>query len=114
MSKKVIEWAAREKKRTVNAGVGRNFLKTITEPLTNSDSALKKQATVPHGAGLIDEMLKLKDGDRVDTSAIKASIPKATLRKVFVQLNPKTSGPDARVCRIIDTAPGMTRSDLEV
>lgn len=44
----------------VNAAVGKNFFKTVTEPLTNSDSILKKQVGVPHAAGLIDELLKLK------------------------------------------------------
>ena len=52
--RKVIEWAAREKRRSVNQAVGRNFLKTTTEPLTNSDSALKNMAGVSHAAGLVD------------------------------------------------------------
>jgi hypothetical protein len=77
MSKKVIKVAAREKRRMVNAAVGKNFLKTVTEPLTNSDSILKKRDGVPHSAGLVDELLKLKRDQRIDTSELKKLVPKA-------------------------------------
>jgi hypothetical protein len=76
MSKKVIKVAAREKRRMVNAAVGKNFLKTVTEPLTNSDSILKKRDGVPHSAGLVDELLKLKRDQRIDTSELKKLVPK--------------------------------------
>jgi hypothetical protein len=113
MSKKVrqvIHVAAREKRRVVTQAVGANFLKTITEPFTNSDSALKKMAQVPHSAGLVDRVLQLNVGDRVDTSSLKLSIPKSPIRRIKLELT--TVGRDSRMCRVIDAGPGMTASEL--
>src|SRR5207249_10849860 len=101
MGKKVIKVAAREKRRMVNAAVGKNFLKTVTEPLTNSDSILKKQAGLPHAAGLVDELLELRRDQRVDTSDLKAGIPKQSKRQIVVEVT--TAGSNARLCRVIDT-----------
>ena len=113
MSKQKIEWAAREKRRAVNAAVGRNFLKTITEPVTNSDSALKKHAGVPHAAGLVNELMKLKPGQLLATDEIKKAIPKAARRKILVQLSTsRVMGRDSRLCRVVDTGPGMTFEEL--
>lgn len=111
MSRTVIAWAAREKRRAVNAAVGRNFLKTITEPVTNSDSALKKQAGVPHGAGLVPHVLKLKANDRLNTVQLKGRIPKTQARRILVQLF--TSGQNARLFRVIEVGPGMSRAELD-
>src|SRR5437899_4876750 len=111
MAKKVIKVAAREKRRMVNAAVGKNFFKTVTEPLTNSDSILKKQVGVPHAAGLIDELLKLKRDQRVDTSDLKAGIPKQKKRQIIVEIT--TAGANARMCRVVDAGLGMTETELE-
>lgn len=111
MSRNIIPWASREKRRAVNAAVGGNFLKTITEPVTNSDSALKKQAAVPHGAGLVPQILKLKVNDRLNTPELRQRIPKGQVRKIRVQLF--TSGPNARLCKVIDAGPGMSLAELE-
>jgi hypothetical protein len=45
---KIIQWAAREKRRAVNEAVGRDFFKTLTEPLTNADSIERKNLAVLH------------------------------------------------------------------
>ena len=111
MSKKVIKVAAREKRRMVNAAVGKNFFKTATEPVTNSDSILKKQARVPHAAGLIDQLLKLKRDQRVDTSELKARIEKQQKREIMFEIT--TAGATSRTCRVIDTGLGMTEAELE-
>ncbi len=111
MAKKVIKWAPREKRRMVNAAVGKNFLKTVTEPLTNSDSILKKQAGLPHAAGLVDELLKLKRDQRVDTSELKTAISKRQKRQIVLEIT--TAGSKARLCRVIDTGSGMTAAELE-
>ena len=111
MPKKSIKWAVREKKRSVTAGVGKSFLKTITEPVTNADSILKKKARVPHAAGLIDGMLALKVGDRVDSAKLKAGIAKAPPRTITVEIT--TVGVNARRCRVIDNALGMSLMELE-
>jgi len=108
---KVISWASREKRRAVNAAVGRNFVKTITEPLTNSDSILKKQSGVAHAAGLVDEILGLKPTERLNTSDLKKRLPKASLRKIRIEI--ATAGDDARLCKVVDAGSGMTRAELE-
>ena len=112
MGKKVIKVAAREKRRMVNAAVGKNFLKTVTEPLTNSDSILKKRDGVPHAAGLVEELLKLKRDQRIDTSELKKRIPKQQKRHITLEIT--TSGPNPRLCRVIDPGLGMTAADLEM
>jgi hypothetical protein len=111
MSKKVIKVAAREKRRMVNAAVGKNFFKTVTEPLTNSDSILKKQAGVAHAAGLVGELLKLKRDQRIDTSELKTRIAKQQKRQITLELT--TSGPNNRLCRVVDAGLGMTAAELE-
>src|SRR5882724_9474036 len=111
MGKKVIKVAAREKRRMVNAAVGKNFFKTVTEPITNSDSILKKRDDVPHAAGLINELLKLKRDQRVDTSELKTQIAHAHKRHIILEVT--TAGNNARLCRIIDTGLGMSAAELE-
>lgn len=110
MSKKKIEWAGREKRRQVASAVGKNFFKTLTEPITNSDSALKKKAGVPHAAGLVDEILKLRVGDALDSSALKLKLPKHAPRKIEIHLT--TAGKEARRCAVVDYGIGMTASEL--
>lgn len=111
MRKKKIDWAPREKKRSVYSAVGRDFLKTITEPLTNADSILKRKAGVPHAAGLVDELLTLKLNDRINTAELKARIRKKPARVIRLELT--TSGKNARFCRVADDGLGMSAAELE-
>lgn len=108
---KTIEWAPREKRRAVTSAIGNNFLKTLTEPLTNSDSNLKKQAGVPHAAGLVDELLKLKPGEVLNTAELKKRVRKSPRRKIRIEIS--TAGKDARLCRVVDSGTGMTREELD-
>jgi hypothetical protein len=108
---KPIQWAPREKRRAVTSAIGNSFLKTVTEPVTNSDSNLKMVAGVPHAAGLIDEMLKLKPGDFINTAELKKRIRNTVLRKIRIEIS--TAGRDARLCRIVDCGSGMDRQELE-
>jgi hypothetical protein len=60
-------------------------------------------------------MLKLNVGDRVDTSTLKAAIPKSATRKIRVELTTSgREGRESRLCRVIDTGPGMSAKDLEI
>lgn len=114
MGKRIISWAGREKKRQTNKAVGGSFLKTITELLTNSDSALKKHLGIAHATGLVDAMLKLKVGDRLDTAALKKSLPKRREGKIMVEVYAKQLGNFPRgTCQIIDYGLGMTETDLD-
>jgi hypothetical protein len=108
---KPIEWASREKRRQVNQAVGRNFLKTLTEPLTNADSILKKHVGMPHSSGLVDEIFKLKPGDRLNTTDLKSRIIPSPPRKIKVEI--ATAGRRQRLCRVIDAGSGMTASELD-
>jgi len=115
MAKRIIPWAGREKRRQTNKAVGGSFLKTITELLTNSDSAVKKHLGLPHAAGLVDAMLGLQVGDRVDTATLKKSLPKRREGKIVVQVYSKQQGRlfPSRTCQVIDYGPGMTEAELE-
>lgn len=106
-----IEWAAREKRRSVNAAVGKNFFKTITEPITNSDSASKKKEGVPHASGLIDLILGLPENHILDTAQLRASILKQK-RTRRIEIHLATAGAKARQCRVVDYGPGMTQKEL--
>lgn len=108
---KTIDWAAREKRRMVYSAVGKSFLKTITEPLTNSDSAVKNKKKVSHASGLVDLILQLKPNDRLDTSVLKTKIAKAPRGTITLEIT--TFGKNARVCRVVDFGPGMTAAELE-
>lgn len=108
---KAINWAAREKRRSVTSAVGGNFLKTVTEPITNSDSNLKTQSKVAHAAGLIDEMLKLNAGDILNSAELKKHIAKTKLRRIRLEIS--TTGSNARICRVIDSGTGMTQQELD-
>ncbi len=108
---RTIDWATREKRRTVNLAVGKSFLKSITEPLTNSDSAVKVKAGIPHASGLIDLILQLRTNERIDTSVLKAKIPKTHRGTILLEVI--THGKKARMCRVIDCGPGMTAEELD-
>lgn len=115
MGKRIITWAGREKRRQTNKAVGGSFLKTITELVTNSDSAVKKHLGLSHAVGLVDAMLGLKRGDRLDTAALKKSLLKRREGKIIVEIYSKQLGPfPSRTCQVIDYGPGMTEAELEL
>ncbi len=111
--RKTIRWAAREKRRTVNSAVGKNFFKTITEPITNSDSAIKNLLGVDHASGLVERLLDLRKDERIDSSTLVKSIPTRAKGKIALELNSAIKGKQARLCRVIDSGPGMSSSELE-
>lgn len=103
--------APRELRRMVNAAVGRSFSKTITEPVTNSYANLKFKASLSHKAGLIDQILAVPEGQRLDTSTLKAKLPKHVLAPIIVYVS--THGATSRLTRIIDSGTGMTADELK-
>jgi hypothetical protein len=114
MGKRVISWAGREKKRQTNKAVGGSFLKTITELLTNSDSAVKKQSGLKHATGLVDALMRLKQNDRFDSASLKKTLPKRREGKIIVEVYSKQLGRFPRgTCQVIDYGPGMTENELE-
>jgi len=115
MAKRIIPWAGREKKRQTNKAVGGSYLKTITELVTNSDSAVKKHLGLPHAVGLVDAMLGLTTGDRVDTATLKRSLARRRAGSIVVETYSKKHGRlfPSRTCQVIDYGPGMTEKELE-
>src|SRR5579871_2849889 len=108
---KRIQLAPREMRRHVNEAVGRNFLKTITEPVTNADSILKKQAGVSHSTGLLDLLLGLEVGTRLNTAELKAQLKTGEPRQILVTII--TAGRKNRFCQVTDAGIGMSREELE-
>ena len=86
MPKRKISWAAREKRRQINKAISGSLQRTLTELITNSDSAIKTHLKLPHASGLIGGLLALNQGDRLDSAAVKASLPKRQEGKVVVNL----------------------------
>ena len=114
MAKRIINWAGREKRRQTNKAVGGSFLKTVTELLTNADSAVKRHLGLSHSAGLIDLMLGLKRGERLDTAALKKSLPKRREGRIVIEVLSKQHGRlPSRTCQVIDYGPGMTEVELD-
>jgi len=115
MAKRVITWAGREKRRQTNKAVGGSFLKTLTELITNSDSAVKRQLGLSHSAGLADKMLELRAGDRVDTASLKKSLARRKEGRIVVEVHSKQHGPlfPSRTCQVIDYGPGMSEEELD-
>lgn len=115
MGKRVITWAGREKRRQTNKAVGGSFLKTLTELITNSDSAVKKQLGLPHAAGLVDQMLTLRADDRVDSASLKKSLPRRSEGRIVVEVYSKQHGQmfPSRTCQVIDYGPGMSEEELD-
>jgi hypothetical protein len=110
MAKK-IQIAAREMRRLIGEGVGKHFFKTLTEPVTNADSILKKQAGAPHATGIIDELFNLKVGDSVNTAQIQLRLKRRVPRKITVEII--TAGSKNRFCRVTDPGSGMTCRELD-
>ena len=70
--------------------------------------------SLAHAAGLVDAMLELKSGDRVDTAVLKKSLPKRSKGKIIVQVYSKQLGRfPSRTCQVIDYGPGMSEVELD-
>ncbi len=115
MAKRVITWAGREKRRQTNKAVGGSFLKTLTELITNSDSALKNQLGISHSAGLVDKILGLSAGDRIDTASLKKKLAQRGEGRIIVEVYSKQHRSlfPSRTCQVIDYGPGMTEEELD-
>lgn len=110
-----IKLATREWDRLVNKGVGRSFCKTLTEPITNSDTSYKRKLNIPMATGLVNEIFKIPKGTVLDTSVIKSSLEKKGLTRriqIEIALAKGHKGIKTRQCRIIDNAEGMDYETL--
>jgi hypothetical protein len=107
--------AVREDKRQANEALGRSFCKTISEPVTNSDSSGKRKLGIPHASGLTDLMLAVPKGNQLESSALAAElVGKYPKRVIVVELvTAKASGRPVGEVVVIDQAQGMSAATLE-
>ena len=66
----IVELAGREWKRQFYGAVVRSLAKTITEPVTNSDTSYKRKLKLPHASGIIEQALSVKKGTKFDLTEI--------------------------------------------
>jgi len=107
--------APREDRRQANEALGRSFCKTLSEPITNSDSSAKRKLSIPHASGLIELMFSVAKGDLLDTSSLKARLRgKYAERNIDVEVvTDKSHGRDVGELRIVDRAQGMNTVTLK-
>src|SRR6266852_3744388 len=106
--------ATREDRRQATESLGKSFCKTVTEPITNSDSSGKRNLKIPQSSGVIELMLETAKGTLLDTAALKKQVvgrfPK---RRIIVEVvGAKTNGRPTGEIVIIDQAEGMTAAAL--
>lgn len=110
-----IKLASREWQRQFYTGVVRSFAKTITEPITNSDTSYKRKYSLSHSSGFIDMALRLEKGNKFDSSEIKKNL-KGKSPERFIEIHLYTAkghGKTVRTCDIVDFAEGLSTEDVE-
>jgi len=113
---KEITLAPREWERLVNKGVGRSFLKTITEPVTNCDTSYKRFLGIPMATGIVDLILSVDKGKILDSSVWRKKLINKQLRreiKIEISTTKRHKKIKHRQCRIIDNAEGMDEKILD-
>lgn len=107
-----IEPAAREWKRQF-ANVVRSFAKTVTEAVTNADTSYKRLHHLPDASGLVELMLAVAKGTRLDSAALKARLPKTTEREIQIHLyTARGHLLPAKTCDIVDLAEGLSPEEV--
>jgi hypothetical protein len=108
-----IDTAAREWQRQF-ANVVRSFAKTVTEAVTNSDSSYKRKYGLSDTSGLVERLLKLAKGTRLDSSAVRAQIEPSQKREIEIHLyTAKGHGRPPRSCDIVDFAEGLSSDEVQ-
>jgi len=109
-----LEVAKRKWDRMFADAVARSIAKAITEPVTNSWDSYKRQLLLPRSSGLVQAILDLNDGDKIDHSKLIArrSSTKSVSIRVLVATS-KTPELEKRECRIIDQASGMSYDEVK-
>lgn len=106
--------ARREWARQFYTAVVRSFPKTITEPVTNSDSSYKRKHGLPDANGLIDAALAFHKGQRFDLSGARKQLMGKTPERI-IEIHIVTARGHAklpRTCEVVDFAEGLSKEDL--
>jgi len=107
--------AGRKWDRMFSDAVARSIAKTVTEPVTNSYDSYKLDGRLPAASGIVDALLRLKEGDSVSHDSLVSQLPRRPPVSVRVVLaTSKTAGGlRKRECRVVDEAAGMDSDELQ-
>ncbi len=110
----LVQVAPREYKRLFYSGVVKSFPKTVTEPVTNSDTSYERKFSLPHSSGLVAKALSFRKGIKFDLSdAKKELLGKAPERIIEVHIYTSARhGHKPKTCQIVDFAEGLSPEDL--
>jgi len=109
-----MKLAGREWARQFYTAVVKNFSKTVTEPVTNSDTSYKRKYSLHDASGLVDLALSFKKGQKFEFSKLKREIRgKFPQRTIEIHLyTAKGHKYPPRTCEIIDYAEGLNRDKI--
>lgn len=109
-----MKLAGREWARQFYTAVVKNFAKTVTEPVTNSDTSYKRKYSLPDASGLVDLALSFEKGQKFEFSKIKRQLKSKTpQRNIEIHLyTAKGHKYPPRTCEIIDYAEGLSRDKI--
>lgn len=109
-----IKLAGREWARQFYTGVVRSLAKTVTEPITNSDTSYKRKNSLPDASGLVARALAFKKGTVFDLAPSKADMSSLAQRRL-IEVHLYTAqghGRKQRTCEVVDFAEGLTLDEL--
>jgi len=110
-----MKLAGREWNRQFYTAVVKSFPKTITEPVTNSDTSYKRKHFLDDSSGLVERALKFEKGTRFDLSSTKQELEtKFPKREIELHIyTAKGHGRESKTCEVVDYAEGLTDTELE-
>ncbi|MFQ5849981.1 MAG: hypothetical protein ACE5JU_05255, partial [Candidatus Binatia bacterium] len=108
-----IRQAGREWSRQFH-NVVRSFAKTVTEPITNSDTSYKRKFNLSHSSGLVELILTQPQGTKLDSSELKKKLGASTgKREIKIHLyTAKGHDKQPRLCEVVDFAEGLSSQEL--
>jgi hypothetical protein len=108
-----IRQAGREWSRQFH-NVVRSFAKTVTEPLTNSDTSYKRKFSLSHSSGLLELILSQPLGTKLDSSELKKKLSgNSEKREIQIHLyTAKGHDKEPRICEVVDFAEGLSSQEL--
>ena len=109
-----MKLAGREWARQFYTAVVKNFAKTVTEPVTNSDTSYKRKYSLPDASGLVDCALSFTKGQKFEFSKFKKALRGKTPQRVIeIHLyTAKGHKYPPRTCEIVDFAEGLSRDKI--
>lgn len=106
--------ARREWARQFYSAVAKSFPKTITEPVTNSDSSYKRKFGLQDANGLVEAALRFRKGEKFDLSGARRQLMGITPERI-IEIHVVTAKGHAkppRTCEVVDFAEGLSMDDL--